>query len=70
MPTCVHAEFLRLTRDDGRLAPELRIFLSRSYNLKSIADCETGPISVTPERASAALETGRRFVARIGEMLA
>ena len=30
----VHREFLRLSRDDARIAPDLRIFLSQSYNLK------------------------------------
>jgi hypothetical protein len=35
---------------------ELRAFLGRAYNLKAIADYETGPGSViTPERVESAL---------------
>jgi len=34
----VQSEFLRLTKDDSRVDPELRSFLSRTYNLKAIAD--------------------------------
>jgi uncharacterized protein (UPF0332 family) len=63
-------EFLRLTRNDPRLAPDLRIFLSQAYNLKAIADYETGPGSeVSPERAAAAVEAAGRFVARIVERI-
>jgi uncharacterized protein (UPF0332 family) len=39
----VQTEFLRLTKDDPRVDGEMRLFLSRSYNLKAIADYETGP---------------------------
>jgi len=46
----VHVEFQRLTRDDPHLAGDLRAFLSHAYNLKAIADYETGPGSeVTAE---------------------
>jgi uncharacterized protein (UPF0332 family) len=66
----VHTEFLRLTKDDQRVAPDLRIFLSQSYNLKAIADYETGPGSkVSDELATTTIETGKRFVARIVELL-
>ena len=59
----VHAEFLRLTRDDPRLDADLRVFLSRSYNLKAIADYETSPeTGVTRARATEATATGRQFV--------
>jgi uncharacterized protein (UPF0332 family) len=59
----VHTEFLRLTKDDQRVDPDLRIFLSQTYNLKSIADYETGPGSkVTIERATLAVVDGHRFV--------
>ena len=34
----VHAELHRLTKNREELDPELRIFLSRAYNLKSVAD--------------------------------
>ncbi len=63
-------EFLRLTKDDPSLATELRIFLSQAYNLKAVADYETGPGSeIVPERAATAVETAKRFVARIIEMI-
>ncbi len=67
----VQTEFLRLTKDDPRLAPELRISLSQSYNLKSLADYETGPdAEVSPERAAAAVEAAQRFVLRMTELIA
>jgi uncharacterized protein (UPF0332 family) len=63
----VHAEFLRLTKDDPRLVGEMRAFLSRAYNLKAIADYETGPGSeVSAERAAEAVAGGKLFVASIG----
>jgi uncharacterized protein (UPF0332 family) len=66
----VQREFLRLTKDDPRMDRETRSFLSRSYNLKSIADYETGPGSeVSAERAAAAVEGGNRFVAHISALL-
>ena len=65
----VHTEFLRLTKDNAGLDPDLRIFLSQSYNLKAIADYETGPGSeVSPERAAQAVAMAKRFVARIAEL--
>jgi uncharacterized protein (UPF0332 family) len=66
----VQTEFLRLTKDDSRFTSDQRIFLSQTYNLKTIADYETGPGSeVSTERAAHALETGRRFVAHIEKLL-
>jgi uncharacterized protein (UPF0332 family) len=60
----VHTEFQRLTKDDKQLDPDLRTFLSRSYDLKSIADYETGPGStVSAGRAAEAVETAEKFVA-------
>ena len=62
----VQAEFLRLTKDDPRFPSDLRTFLSHAYNLKAIADYETGPGSeVSAERATEAVEAGKRFVAHI-----
>lgn len=67
----MQTEFLRLTKDDPRIDAELRLFLSRAYNLKTIADYETGPGSeVSAERATDAVETGKRFVALIDERVA
>ncbi|NPD69655.1 hypothetical protein HN018_28015 (plasmid) [Lichenicola cladoniae] len=66
----MHAEFLRLTRDDPRLDADLRVFLSRSYNLKAIADYETDPqTGVTPARAADAIAIGRCFVASIENII-
>lgn len=62
----VQMEFLRLTKNDKRVPDNLRIFLSQAYNLKTIADYETGPGSeITLERAAAAVETSKQFVAQI-----
>jgi uncharacterized protein (UPF0332 family) len=59
----VHSELYRLTKDDPRLDAELRAFVGRAYNLKAIADYETGPGSeVSPELATEAVETSKRFV--------
>ena len=59
----VQTEFPWLTKDDPRVDGEMRLFLSRTYNLKAIADYETGPDSeVSAERAAAAVEDGKRFV--------
>ena len=66
----VQTEFLRLTKDDPRFKPDLRIFLSHAYNLKAIADYETGPGSeISAERAAAALETGKQLVAHIAGLI-
>jgi uncharacterized protein (UPF0332 family) len=67
----VQTEFLKLTKDDLRVDSELRAFLSRTYNLKALADYETGPGSaVSAERATAAVETGKRFVAHFAGLVA
>ena len=67
----VQTEFLRLTKDDPRLDGEMRLFLSRTYNLKAIADYETGPGSdVSAERAAAAVEEGKRFVTHFAALVA
>jgi hypothetical protein len=67
----VHTQFLNLTRNDQRLTADLRIFLSQSYNLKSIADYAIGPAAkVSAERAQATLEAGKQFVMWIAEILA
>ena len=59
----VQREFARLVKDDPRFDVQLRAFLPRTYNLKAIADYETGPGSkVSPESAREAIQTARRFV--------
>lgn len=66
----VQKEFLRLTKDDPRFTAEQRIFLSQAYNLKAIADYETGPgVEVSAERAAHAVDAGRRFVSHIAGLL-
>jgi uncharacterized protein (UPF0332 family) len=66
----VQTEFLRLTKDDPRVDGEMRLFLSRTYNLKAIADYETGPGSdVSAERAAAAVEDGKRFVTHFAALV-
>lgn len=66
----VQSEFGRLTKDDPRFDVELRTFLGRAYNLKAIADYETGPGSrVSAASASAAVQTARRFVEFVATFL-
>ena len=66
----VQSEFGRLTKDDPRFDGELRAFLGRAYNLKALADYETGPGSrVSAESASAAIRTARRFVECVANLL-
>ncbi len=67
----VQTEFLRLTKADPRFTSDQRIFLSQTYNLKTIADYETGPSAeVSAERAADAIEAGNQFVAHIAKLLA
>jgi hypothetical protein len=48
----------------------VRAFLGRAYNLKAIADYETGPGSrVTAESANAASLTAQRFAQRVADAL-
>lgn len=66
----VQTEFLRLSKDDQRFGADLRVFLSQAYNLKAIADYETGPESgITAERAAAAIDMAKAFVARIAVVI-
>ena len=67
----VQGEFARLMKDDPRIDPELRAFLPRTYNLKAIADYQTGPGSqVTVEQAQEAIKTAERFVDVVTGLLA
>lgn len=66
----VQGEFARLVKDDSRVDTELRAFLGRSFQLKSIADYEIGPGSkVSDEVAGATLQTARRFVEYVASLL-
>ncbi len=67
----VHAELHRLLKDEPGVEDDMRIFLSQAYNLKAIADYETGPGAEVPRaQAEAALEGAKRFVAAIAQLLA
>jgi len=67
----VHSQFNLLTKDDPRVDPELRRFLSDAFDLKSIADYEVGPDAVvSPEDAKEAIVTAGRFIDRVTEILA
>jgi uncharacterized protein (UPF0332 family) len=66
----VQSELHRLTGDEPRFDADLRAFLARTYNLKAIADYETGPdAEVTTEQAQEAIATAARFVAVVAEFL-
>ena len=66
----VHTEFQRLTKDDRGFPTDLRAFLSHAYNLKAIADYETGPgAAVSAEQAMHALAQAKLFVAHLETQL-
>jgi len=66
----VQHELGRLTKDEPRFDMELRAFLGRTYNLKAIADHETGPGSkVSPELAAESIASAKRFVTRIAGLI-
>ena len=66
----VQSEFSRLTKDDPRFTPDQRVFLPQTYNLKAIADYETGPgAEVTAERAASALEAAKKFISHVAGLL-
>jgi uncharacterized protein (UPF0332 family) len=66
----VQGEFARLVKDDPRFDSELRAFLGRAYNLKSIADYEIGPgAHVSREHASEVIAEAERFVGTLSAVL-
>jgi uncharacterized protein (UPF0332 family) len=66
----VQGEFAGLMAHDPRFDADLRAFLGRAYNLKSIADYQTGAgAQVSVETARAALATARRLVECVSVML-
>jgi uncharacterized protein (UPF0332 family) len=66
----VQRELGRLTKNEPRVDMKLRAFLGRTYQLKAIADYETGPGStVSPEQATEAIETSKRFMAKMVELI-
>jgi len=65
----VHTEFNRIAKAES-FDRELGRSLPRMYNLKAVADYETGPDAVIPlERASAAVDVASRFVASVVALL-
>lgn len=66
----VRGQFGTLMKDDSRCDADLRSFLGRAYNLKAIADYETGPDSeISTERAVRAIQIASRFVDFVTELL-
>lgn len=66
----VQREFHRLARDEPRIDEAFPPFLTQAYNLKAVADYETGPDSeIPPEHARAAIEMAARFLDCIEELL-
>lgn len=66
----VSAELHRLTKDEATIDLDLRAFLGRTYNLKAIADYETGPGSdVSEEMATEAVAASKLFVAAMAAMV-
>ncbi len=62
----VQREFHRLAMGEPSIDQSYPKFLSYAYNLKAVADYETGPDSDIPiERTKEAIETAGRFVACI-----
>jgi uncharacterized protein (UPF0332 family) len=67
----VQRELGRLVKDEPRFDMELRAFLGRTYNLKAIADYETGSGSqATFEQAQQAINTAARLIDCIAGLLA
>ena len=67
----VQTEFHRLAKDEPDLDKSFPVFLTQAYNLKAVADYETGPDSLLPpERAGAAIEMAGRFVESLSKLLA
>ena len=59
----VHTEFARLITSEATLDARPSGFLHRAYNLKAVADYETGPESdISPQRAVAAVEEAETFL--------
>jgi uncharacterized protein (UPF0332 family) len=67
----LQAAFRRLTEDEPGADPEMRSFLGRTYQLKTIADYDTDPASaVTFEQAQQAIQTAGRLITCIETLLA
>jgi uncharacterized protein (UPF0332 family) len=66
----LRAQFARIAKDEPRIDQPLTEFLGRAYELKSLADYGTGTESdITLATAEAAVETARRFVDCLEDLL-
>jgi uncharacterized protein (UPF0332 family) len=66
----VQTEFARFAKNDPAFATELRRFFGRSYNLKQVANYETGPGAVvSASQAEAALATANLLVATVTRLI-
>jgi uncharacterized protein (UPF0332 family) len=63
-----HTEFAKLARDEAGIDRSLIPFLSRSYNLKSIADYDDGA-PVTAAEAQTSLAMAVQFVDAIADII-
>ena len=67
----VQSEMHRLALQEPRIDKTFPPFLTQAYNLKAVADYETGADSdIPPERALRALDIAERFLKCIGDILA
>jgi uncharacterized protein (UPF0332 family) len=65
----VQRELTQLTKNEPGFDIELRAFLGRTYNLKAIADYDTGEARVTNEQAREAIQTATRLVETVAQLL-
>ncbi len=62
----VQSEVAKLTKSESVFDRELRAFLGFAYNLKAVADYESGPgTKVSHAQAAEAIKVARRFIAAI-----
>jgi uncharacterized protein (UPF0332 family) len=66
----VQAQFARIVKNYSAITRDVRAFLGRAYNLKAIADYETGPnAKVTVAQVTAALAAARQFVEAVAALM-
>ena len=66
----VQSTFARITKNEPLLDQKMRAFLGRAYNLKAVADYETGRGSkVTATQAKDAISAAHRFVAAVTRLI-
>ena len=66
----VQSELHRLALNEPHIDKAFPPFLTQAYNLKAVADYETGANSdIPPERSAAAIETASRFLVCVAELL-